>query len=49
MEESITRNVYADGATAGCGQAVAYYVLAAKEALATLPVETIKRGGLKFR
>jgi cytochrome b pre-mRNA-processing protein 3 len=49
LEEAIRRNVYPDGAIADCVRALADYVLAAKEALATLPVETVKRGGLKFR
>jgi cytochrome b pre-mRNA-processing protein 3 len=49
LKETISRNIYPDGAPDGCADAMAGYMMSSGKALADVPLENILRSELKFQ
>ena len=49
LEETIIRNIYADGTTADCVKAMSQYILSATKALGKVPLDRIRRSELSFQ
>ena len=49
LEETIIRNIYADGTTADCVKAMCQYILSATKALNKVPLDSIRRSELNFQ